>query len=577
MTSTPHNPTADAPHSGPLDRIRPYAGLIRYLAIALLVIALFLFMGGLPVRKGISAMEGFILDLGIWGMVIYALVYTIATVLLLPGFPLTVAAGAIFGPLWGGWGLLWGTLTVAVGANFGAALALLIGRYFARDKVAKWAESYPRFSAVDRAIETGGWKIVALLRLSPALPFNLQNYLYGLTGIRFWTCVLTSVVAMLPGTFLYVYIGYIGRVGAEAAAAGGEGTANLGKYIMLGLGLLATVVVTVYITKAAKRALAEQTNIENAEESADMTDENNQPQTDKTTKAPASLRGPMTLLTIAVLAVVLSACARLTGVMDGLFGPPAVVMAEAYKPKPDGPSFDHSAFDQLLEKYVDDKGGVDYKGLMSERKTLQDYIDRIGEAPFDAMGRNQKLALLINAYNAFTLELILEYWNDGKLKSINHMSGLEKGEYIPSDKRWTDQRWQVGKHTWSLNQIEHEQIRPKFKEPRIHWVLVCAAVGCPPLRAEAYTAAKLEKQLEDQAKYVHSRDKWYRLDQDENKVYLTKLYSWYGGDFEQVAGSVLKYVADYDPTLKKMLEQGNPPRISWLDYDWSLNSQENIH
>lgn len=565
MTSTPHTPTADTPHTGPLDRLRPYAGLIRWLAIALLVIALFLFMGGLPVRKGISAMEGFILDLGIWGMVIYALVYTIATVLLLPGFPLTVAAGAIFGPLWGGWGLLWGTLTVAVGANFGAALALLIGRYFARDKVARWAENYPRFSAVDRAIETGGWKIVALLRLSPALPFNLQNYLYGLTGIRFWTCVLTSVVAMLPGTFLYVYIGYIGRVGAEAAAAGGEGTANLGKYIMLGLGLLATVVVTVYITKAAKRALAEQTHIENSEEGDDMTDENNQPQTDKTTKAPASLRGPMTLLTIAVLAVVLSACARLTGVMDGLFGPPQVTLAEAYAPEGEA-TFDHSAFDALLKKHVNAKGGVDYPGLQDKRGELQDYIGRVADAPFDKLSRDGKLALLINAYNAFTLELILEHYDNGQLASIRD---------IPN--QWTDERWGIAGNTYSLNQIEHEQIRPKFKEPRIHWVLVCAAVGCPPLRAEAYTAAKLEKQLEDQAKYVHAHDKWYRLDQDENKVYLTKLYNWYGGDFEQVAGSVLKYVADYDPTLKKMLEQGNPPRISWLDYDWSLNSQENIH
>jgi len=181
------------------------------------------------------------------------------------------------------------------------------------------------------------------------------------------------------------------------------------------------------------------------------------------------------------------------------------------------------------------------------------------------LGRDEKLALLINAYNAFTLELILEHYDAGKLESIRD---------IPN--QWTDERWVIAGKTFSLNQIEHEEVRPKFKEPRIHWALVCAAVGCPPLRAEAYTAAKLEKQLEDQTQYVHSHDKWYRLDQADNTVYLTQLYNWYGGDFEQVAGSVLKYVADYDPKLKQILEQGNPPRIKWLDYDWSLNSQENI-
>lgn len=563
MNATPQTPpAADARQTGALDRLRPYAGLIRWLAIGLLVIAVFLFMGGLPVREGISAMEGFILDLGIWGMVIYALVYAVATVLLLPGFPLTVAAGAIFGPLWGGWGLLWGTLTVAVGANLGAAMALLIGRYLARDKVARWAQNNARFKAVDRAIETGGWKIVAMLRLSPAIPFNLQNYLYGLTGIRFWTCVLTSVVAMLPGTFLYVYIGYIGRIGAEAAAAGGEDTANLGKYIMLGLGLVATVLVTVYITKAAKRALEQQTDIEATAD--DMTPKQDTPQAAETTQAPASLRGPLIWLAIALLALVLSACARVTGVMDGLFGPPAVTMAETYTEDGEA-AFDHSAYDALLSKYVDERGGVDYEGLMAERDTLQRYIERIGEGAFDELSRDGKLALLINAYNAFTLELILEHWDGGNLASIKD---------IPN--QWSDERWVIAGHAYSLNQIEHEQIRPKFKEPRIHWALVCAAVGCPPLRTEAYTADKLEAQLADQEDYVHRHDRWYRLDADANELHLTQLYTWYGGDFEQAAGSVLAYVAQVKPEVQAMLDDGNPPRVHYLDYDWSLNTREHM-
>jgi len=566
MTSTPHATHPAPDESGGLDSLRRRAGAIRWLAIALLVVAIFLFMGGLPVREGIKAMEGFILDLGVWGMVTFALIYSVATVLLLPGSPLTIASGAIFGPLWNSWGLLWGTLTVAVGANFGAALALLIGRYLARDKVAKWAEKNPRFQAVDRAIETGGWKIVAMLRLSPAIPFNLQNYLYGLTGIRFWTCVLTSVIAMLPGTFLYVYLGYLGRVSAEAAAAGGQQTANLGKYIMLGLGLVATVLVTVYITKAAKRALEEQTGIDpdTDPEAADQGDTAQQV-AEPEPEAPASLRGPLTWLTVAVLALVLSACARFTGALDGLFGPPAVTMAETYADDTGEATFDHSAFDPLLQKYVDDRGGVDYAGLLNERDTLRNYIQRIGEAPFDKLSRDGKLALLINAYNAFTLELILEHWDGGNLESIRD---------IPN--QWTDERWVIAGTTYSLNQIEHEQIRPKFEEPRIHWVLVCAAVGCPPLRTEAYTAEQLDEQLAAQEAYVHRHPRWYRLDKQAGALHLTALYDWYGGDFEQAAGSVLKYVAQVKPEVQEMLDAGNPPRVKFLDYDWSLNTQENM-
>jgi len=250
---------------------------------------------------------------------------------------------------------------------------------------------------------------------------------------------------------------------------------------------------------------------------------------------------------------------------EHMFGPPKATLTEAYAANPSGPSFDHSGFDKLLKQYVNDAGGVDYAGLMAERKTLQAYIQRIADVPFDKLGRDEKLALLINAYNAFTLELILDNWNNGQLESIKD---------IPN--QWTDQRWVIAGQTYSLNEIEHEQVRPKFKEPRIHWALVCAAVGCPPLRSEAYVAGQLDKQLADQARFVHTHDKWYRFDQTANTVNLTQLYKWYGGDFEQVAGSVLAYAAQYDPDLKRALDAGQTPRIKWLGYDWSLNRQENV-
>ena len=247
--------------------------------------------------------------------------------------------------------------------------------------------------------------------------------------------------------------------------------------------------------------------------------------------------------------------------MRVFFGPPQVAMAEAYEQDAAGRRFDHQLFEGLLKNYVDEDGGVGYRALAGEAGRLDAYIDALGRAPFDELGRNEKLALLINAYNAFTLRLILDHYPVGSIKDI------------PAPKRWNDRRWNVGGHVWSLNQIEHEEIRPKFNEPRIHFALVCAAVGCPKLRSEAYAADRLEAQLEDQARSTHRDDRWFRYDRDRNMVVLTRLYDWYGGDFEQAAGSVVAYAAAYSPQLKRALDSGTPPKVRWLDYDWSLNER----
>ncbi len=526
---------------------------IRLASVIITVLALLTIARLLPMGRIVDFLGAAVQGMGIWGPLVFAGVYVIATVLMLPGAALTLAAGAIFG-------LLWGTVAVSVGSTTGAALAFLIGRYLARDTVERRLGRFPKFRAVDRAVSEGGWKIVALLRLSPAIPFNLQNYLYGLTAIRFWPCVVASWIAMLPGTFMYVYLGYAGRAGV-AAAAGESAGRTPAQWAMLGVGLVATIAVTVYVTKLARRAIAHQSGA--AEE---LTESDPSQKDNPVTPKPARRIVTAAYAIVALSIVVLAGCAYANqNLLKGMFGPPEATLTEAYADNPAGPSFDHAAFDKLLNQHVDKAGGVDYAGMMTQRKTLEAYLDRIAKAPFDKMGRDQKLALLINAYNAFTLELILEHWNGGQLDSIKD---------IPN--QWTDERWVIAGQTYSLNQIEHEQIRPKFKEPRIHWALVCAAVGCPPLRSEAYVAAQIDKQLADQTKYVHTHDKWYRLDQASDTVHLTRLYKWYGGDFEQVAGSVLAYVAQYDPDLKAALDAGRSPRIKWLEYDWSLNSQENV-
>ena len=248
------------------------------------------------------------------------------------------------------------------------------------------------------------------------------------------------------------------------------------------------------------------------------------------------------------------------------FGPPRVALQETYAEKPDSPAFDHSVFDKLVRKHVDKHGWVDYAGLEKEAGQLEAYQQALAAAPFDKMGRSEKLALLINAYNAFTLQLILDYRDGGKLESIKH---------IPAARRWKHKRWNVGGHVWSLNDIEHKQIRPKFKEPRIHFALVCAAYSCPKLRNEAFTAKKLDKQLENQTHYSHAHERWLKYDASKNVVALTALYDWYGDDFVQTAGSVLGFVAKYSPPVKEAMDAGNPPRVRFLKYSWKLNSRAN--
>jgi hypothetical protein len=322
-----------------------------------------------------------------------------------------------------------------------------------------------RLAAVDEAIGEQGWKIVALLRLSPAVPFNLQNYLYGVTAVRFWPAVLASWVAMLPGTFMYVYLGSLGRT----AAAGG--TTPL-EWVLRVVGLAATVVVTVYIARLASAAIQRRTRIAGA----DGSDGQRPP----TAPAPASPARVATLAWVAVvvLTVAVWASARQDAVrasVERILGlPPVVTAVDVYGDHAGEAAFDHSMFDTLLGAYVDADGFVDYAGLLGDAARLDAYLDQLAAAPFDALGRDEKLALLINAYNAFTLRLILDHYPVASIQDI------------PAPERWDAVRWRVGPHTWSLNQIEHEEIRPKFVEPRIHFALVCAAVGCPPLRAEAY-------------------------------------------------------------------------------------------
>lgn len=196
----------------------------------------------------IPALAHWVEGLGYWGPIVYIAAYAAATVFFVPGALLTLAGGAIFG-------LAAGTLYVFVAAVLGSGSAFLVARYGARSWVESQLASYPKFEAVDSAVARSGLKITFLLRLSPVFPFNFLNYALGLTQVSFRDYMLASF-GMLPGTLLYVYYGRV--VGDVAALAGGAAPdRGASYYVMMGVGLAATIAVTAVVTRIARRALEE--------------------------------------------------------------------------------------------------------------------------------------------------------------------------------------------------------------------------------------------------------------------------------------------------------------------------------
>jgi uncharacterized membrane protein YdjX (TVP38/TMEM64 family) len=222
--------------------------IARLVALATILIALFLAMRFLPVREWLTSFNNWVGQMGVAGIFVFIIVYAVATVLLAPGSVLTIGAGFAFG-LWKGF------VAVSAGATLGASLAFLIARFIARDKIEAVARRNEKFQKIDNAIGKEGAKLIFLLRLSPVIPFNLSNYFYGLTAVKLWPYVLASWIGMMPGTFLYVYIGTASKL-AVSAAAGGEQMKHGWQYwTLISFGLAATVIATIWVTKIARDAL----------------------------------------------------------------------------------------------------------------------------------------------------------------------------------------------------------------------------------------------------------------------------------------------------------------------------------
>ena len=216
-----------------------------WIALGVAVIGLFVASRFLPLGVWIETFSEWVKGKGALGVVLFVLAYIVGTVLFLPGSLMTISAGVVFG-------LGWGILIALCSATVGASLSFLIGRYVAREAIKKRADQNKKFKAVDEAIGDQGWKVVGLLRLSPVVPFNLANYFFGVTRVDFWPYVLASFVGMAPGSALYVYLGYAGK-----ATLSGKSEHSAVEVVFLAVGLAATVAVSVYVTRLAKKKLAQ--------------------------------------------------------------------------------------------------------------------------------------------------------------------------------------------------------------------------------------------------------------------------------------------------------------------------------
>ncbi len=234
-------------------------------------------------------------------------------------------------------------------------------------------------------------------------------------------------------------------------------------------------------------------------------------------------------------------------------------------------TFDHShrQWDALLKEYTRSKDGstwVDYRSLSKSPSRLTGYLQELGSVSrpvYESWQPAQQLAFLINAYNAWTIQLILNHYPIGSILDI--------------EEPWKQPVVRLWGQAISLDLLEHGLIRSEFDEPRIHFAVNCAARSCPPLRMEAFEPSRLEEQLEDSARQFLEDEQSNRVEEGSARVlvHLSRIFEWYGDDFRSRYGGVLPFVApriSRDPQIKSLIREGKV-EVRYLEYDWGLNGQ----
>lgn len=423
---------------------------------------------------------------------IFVAVYIVVATIGLPGLPLTLAGGAIFGVA-AGIALTW------LGATLGATGAFLLARALGGDALRRLLGA--RAGTLDRMLGDGAFLTMLRLRLIPVVPFNALNFGAGLAGVRLTHYMAATAIGILPGTSVYTYF-------ADSLLAGTEGARQTAfiRVAVAGVLLLALS----YAPALAKRA------------------------------------GwiSVLLLSLATATMPRSLSAQSTA-------------AHA-------PAVDHAAWNSMLAAYVTD-GMVDYDAFQRDAR-FATYLAQLSSVKAATLPRNEQLAYWINVYNAYTIQLLNSRKERTSIRDINKVLG------VTLKSPWAEPIVRADGRTLTLDDVEHVIIRKRFKDPRIHVALVCAAMGCPPLRSEAYEASRLDVQLDDQARRFLAQTAKNRVDVKRRTVYGSPIFTWYREDFGGTLAGVGAFWAQYLPAGPEQdLVRGG--QFTWVDtdYDWRIN------
>ena len=230
---------------------------------------------------------------------------------------------------------------------------------------------------------------------------------------------------------------------------------------------------------------------------------------------------------------------------------------------------DHALFDALLHAHVRNRM-VDYEAF-ARSSAFPKYLDALADSRIDHLDEQERLALWINAYNAYTIELINAHEERDSIRNVNKTLG-----FLKLKGPWRQRLARVGGAPHTLDEIEHDIIRKRFGEPRIHFALVCAAMGCPPLRSEAYDGERLDAQLDEQSRiFILDLPQKNRVDVERKTVHISMIFRHYRSDFGGSDAAIGRYIAGFHPAgpERELLLSGRF-RLHQTPYDWTLNSQE---
>jgi len=255
----------------------------------------------------------------------------------------------------------------------------------------------------------------------------------------------------------------------------------------------------------------------------------------------------------------------------------------------EGRIFDYTDYATVLKTVVDENAMINYRKLKAQPQQLKAFVSALGKldrSRYDKWSKKDKIAFWLNAYNGLTLKVIIDNYpiKSSFLKSriypknsIRQISGV-----------WDKITFRVMGRNLTLEHIEHKILRANYNEPGIHMAMVCAAMGCPPLRNEPYTGAKLDEQLDDQTRRFLGHSAKFKINRGEGRLYLSPIFKWFAADFvkkyapgknigrhNKEMSSVLNYIAPFLSEMKKKYVLAGKYKIKYLDYDWSLNEQGN--